>query len=1262
MYNKSSSRFNERTSSKLLLLLVIVISFALAKDIYATDNFEAIFPKDCQTNVTTAPLIKIRAAYPIDTNSITKLEYGPNDTNFIGTNAILIRKDIYDNNHDSTYQNLGESVQVAVADTFDLYVLGQNFLNYNTEYTLILKDNIKLLKPNDLDPNVIDTLTEPQTFDCLFKTKDYPLQPIANNIPDNAIIGCDDSVKIYFNRKLDITSYQLNKLCVVQKIGNVIELGDGKIDHEIDTISHTINLAPDSTHIIVKPSTIDYDNSYYVEINSQVLNGIDGLNPSYQFNYSDHSSVQILTKAENPSDTLPESIVEINGAGVGILNSGDTLNVAVPPIEGDFVFDRWAGIEHLTNVTTYLNELRIIGDCNNVQPIKIAAIYKRIPLDTLFLDSIRINPDAAAYTCSPYVVRGYQDSLNPYLYTFKRFSNLPLDVSVNLCNGYNIDKWNSSSDSTIDGSTGTSAITDRNYRDMIDDITNNMNKYLHLDLTQFGLTCTTAKIKVVFKFTEEAGAVTEFASDDIEDVISSFSFNGTNYNPSQFASLFIENSTNKITENTFIFNNEFPKIDVPYSFTLSPSYAIRRVNKANHDGNNPKTFDVAKYDYDGQTITYSGYISVLTNFQGCMNTLTVDVTRRLYKVEYEITDKDGGKIPSLDIADVAIIPQPSEYLNQRINGYSGFFTGNYRFNKIERTFDPTTKHTTKIKVETFHRYNETIYATRIINKSIGWSNYRWNNTGIFTYPTPATDLSFNFTLTNSTNTAKVSKILRSDLSSDFRLDEIWTIQGVDILITNEKDSEWIKHLVNPSKEYRETNPNIKLWDHYTGNNITGDGLYSSGHSAGNTNKMNTLNPFQFKTPILKLVFNKAVDPISLKNNFKVYDGKNPHRFGNSTLRRDGLPEREYEMVNALSSNQFKNVFFSNNQSVVDFHFQSKPDSENETYFMPHFSNYYVEITNIISNNNKSIYNYDLVNDQRGDEKLTNILTSSIENYSILRRTSFPRFQINNIEMLAFPEIVDKNQWWAPSTLTYCYCPPAGFYTYSHVFLNNSLGNMITETNELKNNRFGIGDNYLVKLKATAFRYPNIGASQNYKILDNTTLFHVDQLSYSNLSILTHYIRDYEQNEPSPLEFLLDIGIDILNYVAPNPVTTFMGEVKNKATEKLKNDQNTKDEYMTNNILYLNEDGTINNWDSKVYFNSNSSLEIDMELQDRVFDPLDKHKAWVNWGAGPYGLYKNKSRFSLNPDLQISKIKINNTDKITVQLKILTLHNFNIKVY
>ena len=618
-----------------IIIAVLFSSIFFNQEIFATDNFEAIFPKDCQSDVTTAPLIKLRAAYPIDTNSITKLEYGINDTNFIGTNAILIRKDIFDNNHDSTYQNLGESVQVAVADAFDLYVLGTNFLNYNTEYSLILKDNIKLLKPNENDPNVIDTVSNSQTFECLFKTKDYPLQPISTNIPTNAIIKCDDSVKIYFNRKIDISTYQLNNLCTVTKIGDVIDLGDGKIDHNIDTISHTINVSADSTHILVKPSSVDYDNSYYIEIKNEILNGVDGANPNYQFNYSDHSTVQVLTKAENPSDTLPSSIVEINGAGTGILQMGDTLNIAVPAIQDDFVFDRWAGIEQLTNVSIYLNELRIIGDCNNIQPIKIVAIYTRIPVDTLNLLNIWNSTTAAIYDCSPYIVTGHLDSINPYKYTFKRYSNRPLTVSTNLCNGYNIDKWNSTSDSLIDNSTNPSAITNRQRQDLLNDMNTNRNKYMGLDLTYFGLDCTTARIKVLFKFATETGSVAEFTNDYIEDVISSFSFNGTSFTPTEFANLFVENNTIKQTQNTFIYTNEFPKLNVNYSFTLSPSYAVRSINKMyQYTEPDPKSIGIARYDYDNQKISHDGIVSVNISAQNCMNTITIEVTRRMYKVEY----------------------------------------------------------------------------------------------------------------------------------------------------------------------------------------------------------------------------------------------------------------------------------------------------------------------------------------------------------------------------------------------------------------------------------------------------------------------------------------------------------------------------------------------------------------------------------------------------------------------------------------------------
>ncbi len=744
MYNQILSMASKRPQKKLLLLLVIVISFALAKDIYADGNFEAIFPKDCQTNITTAPLIKIRAAYPIDTNSITKLEYGPNDTNFIGTNAILIQKDLYDNMPDSLYEVLGENIQVGVADTFDLYILSKRFLSHNTEYTLILKDNIKLLKPNDLDSNVTDTLTEPQTFECLFKTKDYPLSVIGTSINNYGLVGCEDTIKIFFNKKIDLTSYQLNKLITIEKEGEIVNLDSNNHYFEIDTISSTVILSSDSLSLKVKPSTIEENARHFLNVNINVVDGTNNSPQQFEFNNYSSTPIKITTIPNDTSITLTDDIRDINGPGERLLHIGDTLQSIVPLISGDLVFERWLGLEGRQNIIKNANSLKIIGHCSDMKPYSIAAVYKKIPIDTLQLDSIRNSATGAIHTCSKYVVSGYKDSLNPYLYTYKRFAETPLRVHLDVCNNYTNDVWEST-DTLLDGNSDNTASINRSSTDIWNEaqIMNNQKKYLGIDVIDVStMTCSQSEFYIVLEFVYEDGHRAEFNGTNIKDVFSSFDFDGL---PIPMIGFVNDGGTYGYTVARKMITKGFPHT-ANYSFAVNNNYAIRAIkHQKRHTGDSPLTeLMYGQYEYPKPSNFTTGVISVNGTVYDCSNTLTITITRKPTKVTYDITEKDNKEVPSIEMANVKLSPAPTSFMNKPLvaNNY-----GNQNKYMPEQTF--ISDELVKQKVSILYPNNTSVEATRYVKDKTGYVNHKWGEQSGHIYPTPTTTISQTFTTTAS---------------------------------------------------------------------------------------------------------------------------------------------------------------------------------------------------------------------------------------------------------------------------------------------------------------------------------------------------------------------------------------------------------------------------------------------------------------------------------------------------------------------------------
>jgi len=1220
-----------------IIIAVLFSSIFFNQEIFATDNFEAIFPRDCQSDVTTAPLIKLRAAYPIDTNSITKLEYGINDTNFIGTNAILIRKDIYDNMPDSLYGVLGENIQVGIADTFDLYILGKRFLSHNTEYTLILKDNIKLLKPNDLDPNQIDTLTERQTFECLFKTKDYPLSVLGTSINKYGLVGCEDTIKIFFNKKIDLTSYQLNKLITIEKEGEMVNLDSNNHYFDIDTITFSVVLSSDSLSLKVKPTSVKENARHFLNVNFGIIDGLN--NPPIQFEFNNYSNtpIKITTIPKDTSITLTDDIRDINGPGERLLQIGDTLQSIVPLISGDLVFEKWIGIEGRKNIIANANSLTIIGHCSDMNPYKIAAIYKKIPVDTLNLLNITNSTTGAIHTCSNYIVNGFQDSLSPFLYTYKRFADKSLFITMNLCNGYDNATWYST-DSIVNGSVDNVIRLTRNgFKEWaFENISTNKEITVGGKVFDFNnANCDKSEFEIEIQFVIEKDFEDEFIAENIKNAFTSFTFNGAN-----ILNDFINYGSNNRFARQFVSINEFPK-SANYSFVLNDQYAVRIIHHRHRiDTDNPNIKEYGQYEFPKFALFNGGKISVTQNNFECSNQLTIIITRNPTKVTYEIIEKDSKEVPSIEMAHVKLSPAPTSFMNKPLvaNNY-----GNQNKYMPEQTF--ISDELVKQKVSVLYPNNTSVTTTRYVKDKTGYVNYKWGEQSGYTYPTPSTTIFQTFT-----TTLTAPKVMEMVLSSTFRLQQIWTQEG-NVKIT---DYDYIKHHYSSDMTDGENTGNLPVWANILANHI-GDGMRTVGNNLYSDYK----SDLHIHVPTIVLRFSEQVLIGSLLNNLVATDLGNELESGTSitkNTRKDSVYLfKTYNTNNKININDdFYNIYTPNGRDIY-FDLQTSVDDAPQSYFMHHRNNFELHLRNNLLNNadpSHKIMSYKVVNGNLVSEQLANISTQPNKYKTFKRRTTFPSLKIN-LNKLKLCECKVKVFEPGPFNGT------IDTYTYVNYLVNNNMTNEnkdgVQSNGELY--KYTFGDDGSLKMATSAMRVPSSTESFfEYEHNTNINIIDLPQISNSRVSLFNHFV-DYDggKSQENTQNALIDLVAEAVKiYInqksnsSNNDQNNSSAKIKDSDLDKIKEIVKTfmkgainDDEYMNLTQLNLTESSSELNWQTNMYTQLNTNgLPIWWSVGDfhKIIQHTNVPNRWKNWGAGPYGLYNDKFvyRESFDPELKLYK--------------------------
>lgn len=1248
-----------------LLLLIFFTSI----NINAESLYEAKFPKNCETNVSNTPIIHIRSKYPIKASSLKK--YSPKNYNnniLEEGNVVLLTKNTYETEPDSLHETLSQRCELKLVDNYNLYILGTSALAYDTEYTLKIKDNLIQLKPNENNPNIIDEVSENITFECLFRTKMPPLQ-FGNSIPINGFVGCNDTLKLYANRKIDISEYQLQNLVDIYKYTNLTTINDSIPDIVKDTVDFDISISADSMSINIKPVEIESDKKHILNVNMGVING--GVNPPYHPEFTNYSStsIKISTVSQDTSLTLPDYIQDINGKGERLLKVGDTLDVLVPLYYDDFVFDRWAGTENRKNLTINANHIKVTANCDDMNPYRLVALYKQIPIDTLNLIAANNKASNTPNLCPQYVVYNYKDSISPYLYTYKRYSEKPVAISLKLCNGLKLDNF-TFSDITVDTTNGpevASINTNPNtlWNNLRIGMGNMNNRRINVGTDIIDITnCPSKVVHVEIRYVNESGFLDEFSSangdDDIQKIFNSITINNQTFTqtstPQNISQRWNNITTSgnivKVASATFPVN---PQNKVIYEFELNNNYAIKEIkHKEPFEGDFPIYNSYGQYEFDKPLVSPTSShpnpvhekctISVSNNPFICSNTLYILVTRKPAKVTYDITDKDGSKIPSNKLAWVSFdYTQPTYFMNRPITPLDPNPTGPFITLPSSRIKNGSGQ-TIKAEYNLLFRNNRQFTATRQLVDGKGWGKNQWKQTsGYTTITTPLNDITQTLT-TNHTTEIK----LGHEVVGLFRLDEIWTDKQ------KLTDSEqYKKYYFSNGAEDGENDDALPVWKNLNLDE-EGDGMFTTLPGSIGFDYERRIG--HNRTTSLVFQFNKPVYRQNIKNNFLASDLLNESAVGlDQKKRKDAYNWVNYKPKLFTSQNgqtNDGNLTFEDNGRRIIFRLISNKIN-NKNYIMPHISGYSLSIFNCkptYENGDYTLYSRDENNNR--DSRISNIEETEVlednpgtendvyENFKYYERhTTGPKIQIKH-----------KN-YFVPGDISDQYLDPE-FYYYSQILYENQFGSIDKQisVNESDLERRDADGN--VVLSTNTIRHPSDNSSPFWKYTTGNLLYSNDQLLKGDVMALNDIF--IEDDSDANTKFSINLITWSLRAIAAiktlgsseilkEAALSFGKEILKEQLKKPIKKEAAVDDFLGSSLTYFSKNGYGDNWDFKVrspeYFliNNESYDVMDYNLygSDSKGNPISLR--WVNWGIGPYGLYSwTKREQFVNPSLKFNE--------------------------
>ncbi len=257
-----------------ILALALIFNTILLN---AEDLIHNEFPNNNQDDVSIQTFLRFSTDYKIDTSSfisISPLVFPDTTSDTETPNLYLIETDFYDNLPDTLRQLVSHPCSATFTDTNKISIKVLLELEYDTDYTVIFNDNLKFLKPDSTLPSGYDTVSSPQTFYSLFKTIKAPYHVVNTSFDSTNQIHCDDTIKVYFNRKLDFSLDIVDNMFLLRKFGTEIAIDSLSHKYELDTLQTYISFGDDSTYVEIIPNqSLSEGSSYLLNVDMYSIHG-----------------------------------------------------------------------------------------------------------------------------------------------------------------------------------------------------------------------------------------------------------------------------------------------------------------------------------------------------------------------------------------------------------------------------------------------------------------------------------------------------------------------------------------------------------------------------------------------------------------------------------------------------------------------------------------------------------------------------------------------------------------------------------------------------------------------------------------------------------------------------------------------------------------------------------------------------------------------------------------------------------------------------
>lgn len=438
--------------SRVINIVLILFSVTLLE--VKSQEIEIIFPTKGAVDVTTTPTInlKINGGYEIDSTCLNPNNPNRDNITYDSVNNVFSKAiinlflEVLNDGSDSSRfvaSYAGSYGYGGYSDSVNYSISLDSKLRNNFEYGLEIK-SLKVYNPSTSDTVIIDTI-----INNYFTTIAPPVDLMYTNIENTIGLRCNDSLFVALTAPISNCSPGGNDILTLSSIVfNHDSLGNN-LNITLDTISGNCSLSDDGMKIYFKSTDVlSYDNEYVLNINLE--NYTADTNQNYQLQFNINKQVELNISSFSSDSSMPSTVSPYLDNNKYFINKGDSLELYTEKVIGDFEFVRWELVgfpiaqgSPLVSDSS-LKKAKLKFDCETPSNLDLLAIYKKIPIDTLELDTIVNN---VGVVVGNYTVYNYLDSLSPYKYTFKSKGALnPLSVCANINSGYSFEGWSGDSE------------------------------------------------------------------------------------------------------------------------------------------------------------------------------------------------------------------------------------------------------------------------------------------------------------------------------------------------------------------------------------------------------------------------------------------------------------------------------------------------------------------------------------------------------------------------------------------------------------------------------------------------------------------------------------------------------------------------------------------------------------------------------------------------------------------------------------------------